>query len=428
MKMLAVKDFEKTIGTLLIENSVDGFFAFDEKLRITEWSKSMETYTGIKRLDCLGKNVLETLTLFKEIGEDVNIGKALKGHKVISKNNPYSFKRSKRQGYFDCHYFPVESELGIAEGALAIFRDKTERFKSDEGLINLAEKVEKAIKDKTEGLQRANEILREKLKERRRFGYDVLLKNIEITDSIVYAKQIQQVILPPLEQLNESFTELFVFFQPRDIVSGDFYWHTKVGDKDLIAAVDCTGHGVPGALISILGFNALNQAVMQEGLTQPSDILSHINKNLSMVFDKGQTSTVRDGMDISLCMIDREKMQLQFAGAFNPIYMIRKGAFRKIKGNRFPIGRYDMERGNGFDNHVMDIKDGDAFYIFSDGYMDQFGGDDGKKFKQARFINTLLNNHDLPMEAQGDILERLFVEWKGDSYQVDDVLVIGFRV
>lgn len=426
--MLAIKDFEKTIGTLLLENSVDGFFAFDEKLRITEWSKSMELYTGIKRLDCLGKNVEETLILFKEIGEDINIRKALKGHKVISKNNPYSFKKSKRQGYFDCYYFPIESELSITEGVLVIFRDKTERFRSDEGLINLAEKVEKTIKDKTEGLQRANEILREKLRERRRFGYDVLLKNIEITDSIVYAKQIQQVILPPIEQMTASFTELFVFFQPRDIVSGDFYWHINVDGKDLIAAVDCTGHGVPGALISILGFNALNQAVIQEKLTQPSEILHHINKSLSMVFDKSQTSTVRDGMDISLCMIDREKMQLEYAGAFNPLYMIRKGAFRKIKGNRFPIGSASLEGKDGFNNHTIDIKEGDAFYIFSDGYMDQFGGHEGKKFKQTRFINTLLNNHDLPMELQGDILERLFAEWKGDSYQVDDVLVIGFRV
>lgn len=413
---------------MLLENSIDGFFAFDEKFRITEWSKSMEALTGIKRVDCLNKDVEETLTLLQEIGESQNLRKVMRGQKVISKNNPYMFSRSGRQGYFDCHYFPMVSDLGHTEGAMVVLRDKTERFQNDEGLISLAGKVEKTIKSKTEGLKRANEILREKLKQKKRFGYDVLLKNIEITDSIVYAKQIQQVILPPLEDLQKAFPEIFVLFKPRDIVSGDFYWHTHINGVDFIAAVDCTGHGVPGALISILGFNALNQAVVQEGLTQPAEILDYLNESLSKVFDKGQTSTVRDGMDISLCMIDRNKMKLEYAGAFNPLFMIRNGAFRKIKGNRQPIGSLGEKNTQKFANHEMDIKHGDAFYIFSDGYIDQFGGPDNKKFKQPKFINTLLNNHDLPMELQGDILERIFEEWRADTYQVDDVLVIGFRV
>jgi len=426
--MISTKDFEKTIGSLLLEHSLDGFFAFDEKLRLTEWSRSMENYTGIKRVDCLGKSAEEVLTVFKEIGEDRNIHKVLKGFPVISKNNPYYFPKSKRQGYFDTHYFPINSELGITEGALVIFRDKTERFRFDEGLISLAEKVEKTIKSKTEGLEKANQVLREKLRERRRFGYDVLLKNIEITDSIVYAKQIQQVILPSLEEIINGYAEAFVFFKPRDIVSGDFYWHAHVDGLDMIAAVDCTGHGVPGALISILGYNALNQAVYQEGIRQPSKILDYLNQNLSKVFDKGQTSTVRDGMDISLCTVDRQNMIMEYAGAFNPLYMIRSGTFRKIKGNRQPIGNVGARNARNFNNHVIELKKGDAFYIFSDGYMDQFGGPENKKFKQPRFINTILNNYKQPMEEQGDVLERLFEEWKGDNYQVDDILVIGFRI
>ncbi len=425
--MLSTKDFEKTMALMLLENSVDGFFAFDEKFRITEWSKSMETLTGIERVDCLGKNIEDTLTVLREVGETQNLRKVMRGHKVISKNNPCFFPKTGKQGYFDCHYFPIPSDIGHTEGAMVILRDKTERFQNDEGLISLAGKVEKTIKSKTQGLKRANEILREKLKQKKRFGYDVLLKNIEITDSIVYAKQIQQVILPPLEDLQKAFPEIFVMFKPRDIVSGDFYWHTHIDGVDFIAAVDCTGHGVPGALISILGFNCLNQAV-QEGLRQPSAILDYLNMSLSKVFDKGQTSTVRDGMDISLCMIDRNDMKLEYAGAFNPLFMIRNGAFRKIKGNRQPIGSLDAKKTQSFSNHIIDLKPGDAFYIFSDGYIDQFGGPDNKKFKQTKFVNTLLNNHDLPMELQGDILERIFEEWRGETYQVDDVLVIGFRI
>jgi serine phosphatase RsbU (regulator of sigma subunit) len=216
---------------------------------------------------------------------------------------------------------------------------------------------------------------------------------------------------------------------PKDIVSGDFYWVNKVGNRIFIAAVDCTGHGVPGAFMSIIGFELFRKITNIEGLTRPSDILNRLNDDFHEIFKDVDNVVLRDGMDVAFCSIDKKDMILEYAGAFNPLYLIRDNKIMEVKGDRFAIGLDETNfREQTFKNHLIPIQRSDIIYIFSDGFADQFGGPDGKKYKYRRFRHLLLNLHQLPMEKQHEILENNVIEWRGDQDQVDDILVIGVKV
>ncbi|MCB8998470.1 MAG: SpoIIE family protein phosphatase [Bacteroidales bacterium] len=249
----------------------------------------------------------------------------------------------------------------------------------------------------------------------------------EITDSIYYARRIQSAVLPSPAMLSSVLAEHFVLFLPRDIVSGDFYWSTIKGEKIVILAADCTGHGVPGAFMSMLGVSFLNEIVSADKLENAGKVLdllrNHVKDTLSQ---SGGSDQARDGMDIALCIIDQKKMQIQFAGAYNPLYMIRDAELTEIKGDKMPIGLY--ERNAHFTNNVFSIQKGDCFYIFSDGFIDQFGGEFQKKFLSRPFKNLLLKIHKQPMNKQKEMLLTSFENWKGKLQQVDDVLIIGFRI
>ncbi len=259
-------------------------------------------------------------------------------------------------------------------------------------------------------------------------------KSKEITDSINYAKRIQHAILPSDEELKEYFTESFVLYQPKDIVSGDFYWSisTTTNDKkkvSVISAIDCTGHGVPGAFMSIMGYTILNQTKQQEGVNCPADVLNFLNSQLSDVLKQRKTeNTIRDGMDMSICAIDYSSNQIQFAGANNPMYLIRNNELTEIKADKQPIGAYVDERVTPFTNHTIAGQKGDCLYLFTDGYADQFGGPKGKKFKHQQFKELLIEIAALPMETQKETLKNKINSWKGSLEQVDDILVIGFRI
>lgn len=254
-------------------------------------------------------------------------------------------------------------------------------------------------------------------------------KNKSITDSIHYAKRIQRALLPTDALMLQMFPDSFVFFRPKDIVSGDFYWMEQWGHQTLIASADCTGHGVPGAFMSIVGHNILSHAVNVLGLTKPSLILNETNKQLSRKLNQNpDEDTVRDGMDIALCAINYTKNTMEFAGANNPVWIVRNNEVIEINGDKFPIGVFVGEELQKFTNHEWELQKGDYIYIFSDGYADQFGGPKGKKFKYKEFQKMLLDNHKKPMVEQKKILETRFDEWRGSLEQVDDVLVIGIRV
>ncbi|MBA3972326.1 MAG: SpoIIE family protein phosphatase, partial [Bacteroidetes bacterium] len=275
---------------------------------------------------------------------------------------------------------------------------------------------------------RTSELLEEK--EKLQVAYsEIDGKNKDITDSIHYAKRIQNAILPSDTAMKQALSESFVLYQPKAIVSGDFYWLEKWGNQTFIAAVDCTGHGVPGAFMSIVAHNILTQAVNVLGLTKPALILNETNKQLSKKLNQDpEEATVRDGMDIALLAINYPKLKLEFAGANNPLWIIRNGEIMQVNGDKFPIGVFVGEELQQFSNHEFDLQVGDCLYIFTDGFADQFGGPKGKKFKYKQFEELLLVNHKKPFSEQEKILERTINEWMGDLEQIDDILVIGIRI
>jgi len=263
---------------------------------------------------------------------------------------------------------------------------------------------------------------------------EIVTKNIvleyqkkEIEDSIRYARRIQSAVIPSEKDCVNLLTDSFVFFRPLNIVSGDFYWISHVGSKIIFTAADCTGHGVPGAFMSMLGVAFLNEIVNKDNITSPDMILNHLRKKVIQALQQhGISGEARDGMDIALVSIDQQENKLEFAGAYNPLIMIRNGELSAISGDKMPIGIY--ENMSDFSKHEIMIEKGDVFYMYSDGYEDQFGGPDGKKFKSKKLKQLLLDIHKSPMEEQKDILEKCFDEWKGESPQVDDVVIIGLAI
>ncbi|MCO6500073.1 MAG: tetratricopeptide repeat protein [Vicingus serpentipes] len=272
-------------------------------------------------------------------------------------------------------------------------------------------------------------------------------KNKEILDSINYAKRIQSAILPPEKMVKKYLKESFILYKPKDIVAGDFYWvenhTTDQKDSVLFAAADCTGHGVPGAMVSVVCKNALDRSIKEHGLSEPGQILDKTREIIIQEFEKSDDE-VNDGMDIALCAITDNN--LQYAGAYNPLWLVRKSNSNnesihpsfssstnengyqlfEIKGNKQPIGKFDNPV--SYETHTIKLEKGDTLYIFSDGYVDQFGGEKGKKFKALSFRKLLLSIQEKSMSEQISIIDKAFEDWKGDMEQVDDVCVIGVRV
>lgn len=254
-------------------------------------------------------------------------------------------------------------------------------------------------------------------------------KNTEIVDSINYAEKIQSAILPDLKVISEHLKDSFVLYLPKDIVSGDFYWFGVRDGKKIITAVDCTGHGVPGAFMSMIGSNLLNQIVLEKGICNAGEILSNLNKGVQAALKQGTDSQeTNDGMDISLCVIDDVNMKLEWAGAYNPLYHFRGEELTKLKADKFPIGGAHMQMDRDYKTHEIDLREGDVLYMFSDGYVDQFGGEKGKKFMGKRFQQTLADIRDRPMSEQKEILNQVLDAWMGQHEQIDDVCVVGVRV
>ena len=251
-------------------------------------------------------------------------------------------------------------------------------------------------------------------------------KNKQVTDSINYAKRIQTAVLPPIGIFKSRLPNSCIFYLPKDIVAGDFYWQEKVDDLILFAACDCTGHGVPGAMVSVVCNNALNRAVREFNKIQPAEIL---DKTMEIVIENFYSSEdeIKDGMDISLCTYHQKTKQLNYAGANNPLWIIRNREIIEFKADKQAIGKNDFIK--PFTNHIVQLEIGDTVFIFSDGYSDQFGGETGrKKLTKKRFKEFLLKINDLPIEQQGIKLESFFYDYKGETEQIDDILVIGLEV
>ncbi len=297
-----------------------------------------------------------------------------------------------------------------------------------------------------------NDLLTQKNEEIQLQNAEIKEKNEEIMDSIRYAQRIQETILPASQMIKSYFSNSFILYKPKELVSGDFYWIKSIeeesGDKLMFSAVDCTGHGVPGAFVSIVGHNGLNRAVNEFQLRSPKLILEKLNELVVESFAPNEEMSVKDGMDLAFCMID-ESDNLHYAGANNPLWIVSEEGgdidsrinsdfkeriqskniggvvLTEIKADKRPIGAYDGE--NVFNEHSIKLRKGDTIYVFSDGYADQFGGDRNKKMKSGKFKEVLAKSYPELMTEQREILKNAFEDWKGDYEQIDDVCVIGYR-
>ncbi|NOZ46102.1 MAG: SpoIIE family protein phosphatase [Chlorobi bacterium] len=282
---------------------------------------------------------------------------------------------------------------------------------------SMVEKLEKSYSD----LKLSNNMIKENMS---------LLKQQtdDIVESITYAKRIQKAVLPNDSLLDEIIPDRFIIFKPRDMVSGDFYWVKRIKNIKIIVAADCTGHGVPGAFMSMLGVSILNEIVSKSHVDTAGEILTNLRMKLKKILhQKGVARETKDGMDMAICVIDSESNILQYAGAFNPLYIFRNKELIEIKADRMPVGIYILEKPM-FTNHEIQLIKNDTLFIFSDGFADQIGGAENKKFMIKNLKGLLSEHSHKPMLAQKEIYETTLDNWKNDQPQIDDILLIGFRV
>jgi len=349
-----------------------------------------------------------------EIG-DMNV--ALNGL-VEALEQTTEFARQVGSGNFESYYRPLSEHDNLGH---ALLKMRTDLFENERVLERkVIERTEEVVSQKKEIEQKNHEL-------------EIIYKHI--TDSIRYAKRLQDAILPPDAVIKQHLPKSFVLFKPKDIVSGDFYWVDHRNGKSYVAAVDCTGHGVPGAFMSIVGYNLLKEILNNAGDKDlpPSVIMDKMSKGVVKTLHAksgGEDSSqqTKDGMDMSMCIIDYEKMQMQFSGAFNPLYLVRNNTITQYKGDKFPIGLRPDDEIRNFTNNVIQLQKGDTFYIFSDGYADQFGGPKGKKYMAGNFRELLLQTSKEPIERQKALLDKNIETWRGQLEQVDDILVIGVQI
>lgn len=291
-----------------------------------------------------------------------------------------------------------------------------DHFEQDRNLLERALEISSSeLSDANRKLQSVNKSIDE--------------KNKDLIASIEYARLIQDAIFPSAHSIKSILPNSFLLYKPKEIVSGDFLWLEKVGDKIFIAAVDCTGHGVPGAFMSIVGHNLLNETVLEHKIHTPSEILNKLNEGIQHTLKETVANhLVRDGMDIALCCIHPKLQIVEFAGAYNPLYLVRDGFLREFKADKFPIGMSWNGNAKSFQNSTIEYMPGDMIYLFTDGYADQFGGPNGKKFKYERFQSLLRTISTMPIYEQREILNSEFINWKEDLVQIDDVMVVGIRL
>ncbi len=341
-----------------------------------------------------------------EIGE---MGNAL-NDLVQSMNQTTEFAKQTGAGNFNAEYKPLSKDDSLGHELLKMRNDLAENERS----------LEKKVTERTEEVVRQKEEIEGKNQE-----LEILYK--QVTDSIHYAKRIQEAILPPQNYVDEVLPNSFVLYKPKDIVSGDFYWIVKKNNLVYFAAVDCTGHGVPGAFMSLVGHNILQDIINHSNKLSPAEIMNSLREGVINTLNANNSGRdTKDGMDMTLCCINYDTLELQYAAAFNPLYIVRNGELLQHEANKFPIGKFIGEKQN-FTNNTLQLQKNDQLFIFSDGYADQFGGPKGKKFMVGSFRKLLKSITPLDVKKQKETLNTTLNNWQGEQEQVDDVLVIGVK-
>lgn len=363
-----------------------------------------------KMLLSMGLGILPKEKFRPRTDEIGDMGNAL-NDLVNSMRQTTKFAEETGSGNFDAVYTPLSKDDNLGHSLIKMRDNLAENERS----------LEQKVKERTEEVVRQKEEI-----ETKNGQLEILYK--QVTDSILYAKRIQDAILPPDSYIKELVPDSFVLFKPKDIVSGDFYWFEKKNDLVYFATVDCTGHGVPGAFMSLVGHNALKDIIQNTNLVKPGDILNKMRELVvkALHADTDEKSA-KDGMDMTLCAINFKTLELQYAAAYNALYVVRNGDLMEYPANKFPIGKFVGDH-KDFDNQVVQLKKGDTIYCFSDGYADQFGGPKGKKFMVGNFRKLLNEVSKSEIKDQRVLLDKALTDWQGSHEQVDDILLMGVRV
>ena len=402
------------------------------------------TYENMKDQKTALNNYFEGIELNKETGDKrcnlhcfLGIGRIYTKLKDINKSLDYLQKALKNAQILKTKPLLYETHFALAEyyemtGDLAKALENYKEYQKIKEEVLNAETHNRLMNQQfrftIEKAEKEKEIYQLRNVELKAVLNEIEKKNKEITDSIYYAERIQSAILPPEEFISKNLPEHFILFKPKDIVSGDFYWMTQKGNKIVIAVADSTGHGVPGAFMSLLGVAFLNEIVNKVVVIRANEILNQLRGQIiNSLHQTGKEDEAKDGIEIALCIINLEKKKLQYSGAFSPLYLVRYNELIEIKADKMPIGIYEDEE-KSFTSKEIQLEKNDIIYLFSDGYVDQLGGPKRKTFRSKYFKQLLIDIHDKPMKKQKEILEKNMEDWKGNIEQIDDVLVMGIKI
>lgn len=346
----------------------------------------------------------------------------------------YFEKEIKRQSYVIDEYkrkngFKVSSiDTEVADAVIQQAKEGGAVQGNVSSQVSIADELE--FKEKNKKLWELSIAVHKEKERINKIRKEIEHRHNEVTKSITYAHRIQKALLPTSKFLGIRYRDYFIYWNPRDIVSGDFYWLKRYKDKTIIVVADCTGHGVPGAFMSVLGISFLDEITTKDADLKSNEILDRLREMIKLALHhSSKQRKASDGMDMVLCIIDNNTLEMDYTGANNPVYHIRDGELEVLKENRNPVGLHRMEK--PFENQIVQLQKGDKLYMFSDGYIDQFGGEKGRKFLKKNFQRLLLHlaNQDFDMEQEKQILDETFQSWKGEKHpQIDDVLVLGLKI